>query len=663
MMMSSATLTVLLTAAALVAVPIERGSAAAASQVSASGGLVSPATALTFTNRTRANSNLGDNYLFGVYAVDDTVYAATGGGGLSISTDGGATFTNRTFANSNLGSSGNYVYGVYAVGSTVYAGTDPGLSTSINGGGTFTTSGVGLGINPNVYGVYIVDDTLYAATDSGLAISTDGGVSFDNRTTSNTNGGGASGLGDNYVPGVYAIGSTVYAATAGGLAISIDGGVSFDNRTTSNTNGGGASGLGSNNVRAVYAIGSTVYAATGGGLSISTDGGATFTNRTVANSNLGSRDNLGSNDVYGVFAVGTTVYAATSPVSVGDSFVGGGLSISTDGGATFTNYTTANGLGSNAVSGVHAVGSTVYAATGNGLSIGVPPPALQASPNLSSVVAGATGTVTISSTALPLPDDTVVTAVSADTSVATVTSTFNASGGDAVFTVTGVSAGTVNVTFSATGYTDVVVAVTVSAPAPSPGPAPVSAPSAPLSVSGVAGDGSVLLSWGAPVTPGSFPVSNFQAVVSPGGQSCLVSVPTASCTISGLTNGTTYTATVRALNGAGWSPDSTPSAAFTPEAPAPPPTPTITITGTRGDVNGRPGVIVSGTTTDLDMGAVLRPWVRFPGQPAYTQGAGRILVSQDGTFTWQRRTGKRMYVIIKTEDGVISSNRLAIRAS
>ncbi len=59
----------------------------------------------------------------------------------------------------------------------------------------------------------------------------------------------------------------------------------------------------------------------------------------------------------GVFAAGTTVYAATF----------GGLSISTDGGTTFTNSTTVNGLGSNSVRGVFADGdATVYAATSGG---------------------------------------------------------------------------------------------------------------------------------------------------------------------------------------------------------------------------------------------------------------------------------------------------------
>jgi hypothetical protein len=99
-------------------------------------------------------------------------------------------------------------------------------------------------------------------------------------------------------------------------------------------------------------VGSTVYAATSGGLSISTDGGATFTNRTTA-------DGLAIDFVRGVYTVGGNVYAASN----------GGLSISTDGGATFTNRTTSDGLGNNIVWGVHVVGGHVYAATDGGLSI------------------------------------------------------------------------------------------------------------------------------------------------------------------------------------------------------------------------------------------------------------------------------------------------------
>ena len=78
----------------------------------------------------------------------------------------------------------------------------------------------------------------------------------------------------------------------------------------------------------------------------------TWTNKTTANG-------LGDNQVMGVYANGLKVYAATY----------GGLSISTDGGATFTTKTPADGLGSYWVNDVFASGSNVYAATSQGLSI------------------------------------------------------------------------------------------------------------------------------------------------------------------------------------------------------------------------------------------------------------------------------------------------------
>ena len=144
---------------------------------------------------------------------------------------------------------------------------------------------------------------------------------------------------------------SVAAATPAALAD----GLTFTNKTISN-------GLGNNNVRGVYASGSSIYAATnttngttngtGGGLSISTDGGTSWTNYTNTNG-------LGSNNVFGVYASDGNVYAATA----------GGLSISTNGGTSWTNYTTDNGLGSNNVFGVYASGSTIYAATQGGLSI------------------------------------------------------------------------------------------------------------------------------------------------------------------------------------------------------------------------------------------------------------------------------------------------------
>jgi hypothetical protein len=89
-------------------------------------------------------------------------------------------------------------------------------------------------------------------------------------------------------------------------------------------------------------------------LSISTNSGNSFITKTTA-------DGLLSNNVIGVYAIGSTVYAATQ---------GSGLSISLDSGNSFTiNKTTANGLGSDGLFRVYADGLTVYAATQGGLSI------------------------------------------------------------------------------------------------------------------------------------------------------------------------------------------------------------------------------------------------------------------------------------------------------
>lgn len=52
---------------------------------------------------------------------------------------------------------------------------------------------------------------------------------------------------------------------------------------------------------------------------------------------------------------------------------GAGLSISSNGGTAWTNYTTANGLGSDRVFRVFATDSAIYAATTGGLSIAVIP--------------------------------------------------------------------------------------------------------------------------------------------------------------------------------------------------------------------------------------------------------------------------------------------------
>lgn len=96
-------------------------------------------------------------------------------------------------------------------------------------------------------------------------------------------------------------------------------------------------------------------------------------------------------------------------------------------------------------------------------------------------------------------------------------------------------------------------------PPPPPPPPPVDPPSAPRDVTGVGGNAAATVSWMTPASSGSFPITNYQVVANPGGASCLTQGPTLTCDVTGLTNGTSYTFTARALNGAGWGPFSTPS--------------------------------------------------------------------------------------------------------
>jgi Fibronectin type III domain/Carbohydrate binding domain len=74
-------------------------------------------------------------------------------------------------------------------------------------------------------------------------------------------------------------------------------------------------------------------------------------------------------------------------------------------------------------------------------------------------------------------------------------------------------------------------------------------PAAPRSLSSVAGDGSVLVSWVAPVSDGGSTVSGYRVTQSPGGVVRMVSG--LSSVFTGLTNGTAYTFKVAALNAVG----------------------------------------------------------------------------------------------------------------
>jgi uncharacterized repeat protein (TIGR02543 family) len=110
----------------------------------------------------------------------------------------------------------------------------------------------------------------------------------------------------------------------------------------------------------------------------------------------------------------------------------------------------------------------------------------------------------------------------------------------------------------------------------------ITKPDAPTGVSATSGaDATSTVSWTAPSDGGSA-ITGYTAT-SNAGQTC--SGATTSCSITGLTNGTSYTFTVTATNSIGISDPSAPSSAITPVAPAAP----VVAAQTSGGVGGGGG--------------------------------------------------------------------------
>ena len=654
-----------------------------------SGGLsISTNGGSTFTNKTTSNG-LGNNTVNSVYAAGSTVYAATFGG-LAISTDGGSTFTNRTTSN---GLGYILVKGVYAIGSKVYAATDGGgLSISTDGGSTFTnrTTTNGLGSN-TVYGVYAAGSTVYAATFGGLSISTDGGSTFTNRTTTN-------GLGNNRINGVFAAANTVYAGTNGGLSISSKGfaevsagdrfacGVTKAIGTTGPGVCWGFNEFGKLGRGSATAFNSAIPALIARPVGMASDlvlksissgkyhACAISTDDSAYCWGLNSGGQLGINSTDDSVATPTRVLIPGSP-PVRDISAGIESSCAiTDDTAYCWGRQVWGQLGNGqtagearapvavTLSGIGAANSPVQVTSGEAYNAfivqprmtfaGTAFPSAQVGQATSTLVpvqntrpwtititgtsvtgAGVTRTGTTCSGALPSGETCTVSLAWTPASIGAL------SGASLTVNYVGNSSST-----PLTG--------TATDPTPPP-PPPTFPPGPPGDAAATAGDASATVTWTAPTSPGSFPVTHYQVTSSPGEKSCLTSALT--CTVTGLTNGTTYTFTVKALSGAGWGASSTPSNAVTPTAPPPPPTPSILITGTRDGQR----IIVTGTSLHLDSQAV-RPWIKFPGQLTYTEGTAVIPVATDGTFTWSRKSGKKIYVYIA--HGTVKSNTVTVSA-
>lgn len=83
-------------------------------------------------------------------------------------------------------------------------------------------------------------------------------------------------------------------------------------------------------------------------------------------------------------------------------------------------------------------------------------------------------------------------------------------------------------------------------------PATIKGPGAPLMVTAVGVDTALDVSWTAPMSTGGSPIVNYLVAAKSGGVARRCRTNTTSCTIIGLTNGTTYSITARARTAAGW---------------------------------------------------------------------------------------------------------------
>ena len=110
------------------------------------------------------------------------------------------------------------------------------------------------------------------------------------------------------------------------------------------------------------------------------------------------------------------------------------------------------------------------------------------------------------------------------------------------------------------------------------------APGAPTLTAATAGNASVALAWTAPASNGGSAITSYTVTASPGGATCTTSG--LSCTVSGLTNGITYSFTVTATNAVGTGP---PSNALSAIPAAVPGAPTLT-SATRGNSQRRLGL-------------------------------------------------------------------------
>ncbi|MCF6766571.1 hypothetical protein L3V82_12405 [Thiotrichales bacterium 19S3-7] len=301
-------------------------------------------------------NGLANNNINQLFSENDKLYAATTNG-LSVSTNVGENWMTYTTEDALAD---NDIRTLYVKNGVIYAGTKNGLSILPQGASQFDqkiTTANGLGSNV-IDSIYVTDSgIIYAGTDKGLFVSTDSTGSQFTQVADNTGM-----LTDKPINSIYASdnGQTLYVATNDGLYLSITYGTVFYQE----------SDLGNCQVNTIEVSndGLTIYVGTINGLYIGHKknlGVLSFDDPITTN------NGLVGNNIQSIYVVdgGNNIYLGINTNSNGQMVESHrGLAISNNGGATWTNKLTANGLGSNRVNSVLEVNNTVYVGTIMGIA-------------------------------------------------------------------------------------------------------------------------------------------------------------------------------------------------------------------------------------------------------------------------------------------------------
>lgn len=159
-------------------------------------------------------------------------------------------------------------------------------------------------------------------------------------------------------------------------------------------------------------------------------------------------------------------------------------------------------------------------------------------------------------------------------------------------------------------------------------------PSAPGAVAAAAGNAQATVAWSKPASDGGSPITSYSITAYvggvPAGIGLFVAAPATSGTVTGLTNGTTYTFTVHATNAIGNSPESLPSNVVTPAIPLGPTDMGITMAG---PATANAGGNVSYTLVVTNLGPNFAPSVVVSDQTPASGATFVSAVSSQGTCT------------------------------